>query len=234
MPSNRIDATFFDLDDTLVDDQASFRIATARACAELAAGVDEALLTSTYIEVSDAWWRSQVYAYGDLYIVRLMLWRRALALCGCDDEPTAMRARDLYTAYRTEVCEVYDETRAVLEALAGRYRLAVITNGHGDTQRNRLRVSGLDRYFDLVVAATDIDAGKPDPAIFRHAMERLDVAPSATWHVGDSLVSDVAGAHASGLAAAVWLNRRAEQREDGQAAPHHEISALGELPGLLG
>jgi HAD superfamily hydrolase (TIGR01549 family) len=228
-----LEAIFFDLDDTLVDDQASFTIATARVCADLRSGLDEALLTRTYVEVSNDYWRTRAYAYGDLYDVRLQLWQRALALCGCHDAALAETARNLYTQYRTEICEVYEGTVAVLEALAGAYRIGVVTNGHGDTQRNRLRLAGLDRYLDVVVAATDIDAGKPDPAIFAHALERLTLQPDEVWHVGDNLHSDVAGALNAGLGAAVWLNHRAEQRQPDHPAPHHEIASLAELPGLL-
>jgi HAD superfamily hydrolase (TIGR01549 family) len=230
---SRLEAIFFDLDDTLVDDQASFAIATARACADLRSGLDEALLTRTYVEVSDDYWRTRAYAYGDLYDVRLQLWRRALSLCGCHDGALAETARDLYTQYRAEICEVYEGTVAVLAALAGSYRIGVVTNGHGDTQRNRLRIAGLDRYLDLVVAATDIDAGKPDPAIFAHALGRLGLRPEDAWHIGDNLHSDVAGALNARLAAAVWFNHRGEQRQSDHPAPHHEIASLAELPGLL-
>jgi beta-phosphoglucomutase-like phosphatase (HAD superfamily) len=87
-----VEAIFFDLDDTLVDDAASFRIATARVCAELDGGLDQALLTATYVQVSDDYWTSRAYAYGDLYEVRLQLWRTALSACGCDDDSSASRA----------------------------------------------------------------------------------------------------------------------------------------------
>jgi putative hydrolase of the HAD superfamily len=227
-----VEAIFFDLDDTLVDDAASFRIATARVCAELDGGLDQVLLTATYVQVSDDYWTSRAYAYGDLYEVRLQLWRTALSACGCDDDSSASRARDLYTTYRMEVCEVYDETHSVLEALAGSHRLGVITNGHGETQRNRLRISGLDRYFDLILASTDIDAGKPDTAIFRHALKTVALAPDKALHVGDSLEADVAGALNAGLTA-VWLNRRGASREPHDPEPHHEIESLSELMGLL-
>ena len=44
-------------------------------------------------------------------------------------------------------------------------------------------------------------AAKPDPAIFRAALERLGVAPADAIHVGDSVEHDVAGARAAGLEA---------------------------------
>src|SRR5690606_268839 len=115
--------------------------------------------------------------------------------------------RDAYARYRYEFAVPFDETKEVLERLQGRYRLAVITNGVGEQQRARLEAAGLEPYFDVVVAATDIDAGKPDPAVFQHTLDLLGARPGEAWHIGDSLTADVVGARSAGLEAAVWLNR---------------------------
>jgi putative hydrolase of the HAD superfamily len=121
----------------------------------------------------------------------------------------------------------------LLEALRPRYGLAIVTNGSGDIQRRRIAHLQLEPYFDAVVASTDIDAGKPDPLIFHHALEQLAVAPEATWHVGDGLKTDVAGALNAGLQAAVWYNTKRTIRQAGDAQPHHEIASLAELRALL-
>ena len=41
--------------------------------------------------------------------------------------------------------------------------------------------------------------GKPHPAAFEAALASLGVPPSRVLHVGDSLLHDVAGAHAAGV-----------------------------------
>jgi putative hydrolase of the HAD superfamily len=52
-----------------------------------------------------------------------------------------------------------------------------------------------------IVVTTSAEAGaqKPDPAIFRLALERLDVVPERTLHVGDT-AADEEGARAAGIA----------------------------------
>jgi putative hydrolase of the HAD superfamily len=99
-------------------------------------------------------------------------------------------------------------------------------------QREKLQVMEVDSYFDLVLAAGELGIGKPDPGIFRFALDKLGVAPEQVWHVGDSLISDVAGAKAAGLTA-VWLNRRGLKREDAQPEPDYEVASLSELLPLL-
>jgi putative hydrolase of the HAD superfamily len=59
------------------------------------------------------------------------------------------------------------------------------------------------------VSAREVGASKPQPAIFRAAVEKLGVAPHEVLHVGDDPVLDVGGARAAGLRTA-WINRRGE------------------------
>jgi beta-phosphoglucomutase family hydrolase len=49
-----------------------------------------------------------------------------------------------------------------------------------------LRVSGLDRYFDALVAAEDVSIGKPDPEVFLMAASRLRIEPSRCIVVEDA------------------------------------------------
>jgi HAD superfamily hydrolase (TIGR01509 family) len=57
---------------------------------------------------------------------------------------------------------------------------------------------------DFVVSSADVGARKPDPRIFRAALERLGLPARDVWFVGDSLEKDVRGALAMGLTP-VWF-----------------------------
>ena len=221
-----VQAIFFDLDDTLVDDAASYRLSIERLCQDFAPTFDHERLRTAYDMLSSDFWPA-----GDLTAFREALWRRALERCGYDTS-LAPAVRESYLRHRVESTQALPGVVEVLDALAGRYRLAVITNGGGDIQPQRLQHLGLDRYFELILASTDVNAGKPDPAIFEHALARLNLDAAATWHVGDSLSSDVAGALNAGLTA-VWLNRHARERDATHPTPHHEITSLTELLELL-
>ncbi len=75
----------------------------------------------------------------------------------------------------------------------------------------------------------DVGVAKPAPAIFEHAVARLDLAPHEVLHVGDDLETDVAGALRAGLAA-VWINRDTPK---GGQQPVPVVRTLAELPDLL-
>lgn len=60
---------------------------------------------------------------------------------------------------------------------------------------------GLTRHLDFVLDSSDVGVEKPDPRIFRLALERAGVRPEEAVHVGDLYSVDVLGARAAGLAA---------------------------------
>jgi FMN phosphatase YigB (HAD superfamily) len=76
-------------------------------------------------------------------------------------------------------------------------RLAVVSNWDVGL-RDHLVSLELDGLFDAVVTSAEAGAPKPDPAVFRLALERLGVAPAHAAHVGDS-AADEDGARAAGL-----------------------------------
>jgi len=83
----------------------------------------------------------------------------------------------------------------------------------------------------VVVDSAVVGVSKPDPAIFRIALDALGVPPSRTvLHVGDSLRYDVTGALAAGLQPVHLDPNGFCPAPDG----HRHIRALAELAGILG
>jgi HAD superfamily hydrolase (TIGR01549 family) len=84
----------------------------------------------------------------------------------------------------------------------------------------------------FVLISEVVQAYKPDPRVFRHAVERLGLLPHEVLHVGDSDVDDVLGAKAAGLRVA-WVNRDGRSLRPDVPAPDFEIPDLTPLPALL-
>jgi putative hydrolase of the HAD superfamily len=97
-----------------------------------------------------------------------------------------------FTAWRVfpEVAAVLDEARR--EGL----RVAVVSNF--DRRLHRI-LEGAGLSFDFVLTSADARVRKPDPAIFRHALDRLGLPSAEVLHAGDSAMADVAGARAAGI-----------------------------------
>ena len=67
--------------------------------------------------------------------------------------------------------------------------------------RDALGAAGLAERFDVIVDSHLVGFKKPDPAIFRHALELLGVEPDEAVFVGDSYVHDALAARAAGMRA---------------------------------
>ena len=78
------------------------------------------------------------------------------------------------------------------------YRLVAVSNADGTVEAG-LRAAGLADAFLAVIDSHVVGFEKPDPRIFRHALEVADASPGSTLHVGDIYHVDVVGARAAGL-----------------------------------
>jgi putative hydrolase of the HAD superfamily len=104
-----------------------------------------------------------------------------------------------------------------------------VTNGDAAMQRDKIERFALAPFFDVVVIEGEFGAGKPDPAVYRHALAALGAAPPDTIMVGDNLDWDVAAPQRLGLAG-VWLDRPGGGLPAGSPVrPDRTIRSLADL-----
>lgn len=120
----------------------------------------------------------------------------------------------------------------VLTALHGRYTLGVISNFYGNVA-TLCQECGLAPLCEVIIDSAQVGISKPDPRIFALALERLGRAPHTAAYVGDSFERDMVAAKAAGLQT-IWLRGREEKPCPDPSRVDVTITALEELPGLLG
>lgn len=163
---------------------------------------------------------------------RKAAWTQGLKSLGVDDEALGAELAERFPAERRSRPIVYDETFRVLDALKGKYKLLLLTNGSPDLQQEKLDgVPELIPYFDHIVISGNFGQGKPAAAIFRHALEKLGIEPEHGIMVGDKLTTDILGANTIGMTS-VWINRHGMERSD-EIVPTYEIASLDELLQIL-
>ncbi len=258
----KVETVLFDLDETLILEEASNDASALAACdiARLRHGVDVAGMLKALRARSIELWRAgpAVQYCRDIGIssreglwgaftgdepnlnilrewipsYRIDAWTRALADVGIDDPAMARELADFFLADRKQRHVVFPESRAVLDALRSRVRIGMITNGASDIQREKIDGSGLAGYFDAILVSGEEGFGKPKPEIFRLAIDRLGVDEASAVMIGDSLVRDVAGAAAVGIKS-IWLNRMGIKVSEQSPVPDAELPNLVGLPDLL-
>lgn len=86
------------------------------------------------------------------------------------------------------------------------YQMGIITNGNRPVQKKKIKALKIRRYFSKIITSSDISISKPDPKIFHHACEMMNLPPKVCYFVGDGLETDAIGAEMAGMKG-IWLNR---------------------------
>lgn len=121
---------------------------------------------------------------------------------------------------------------AVLAELSQRgIPLAVASSGHPEKIRFSLAQVGLDRHFDILCSAVEVQRGKPAPDLFLLAAERLGADPAHCVVIEDSVFGIEAARRAGMQTIGFTSSHPAAVLR--QAGAHYTISAYGEFTSLL-
>lgn len=143
----------------------------------------------------------------------------------------AARAPEIAGPVVAEARAYLARSRALLESHRVEFTFALVSNFTANLERIVAEV-GIAPLLGAVLCSAVEGVSKPDPALFRRALERLSAAPAEAAMVGDSLPSDIMPAKALGLTT-VWI--RGDQvfgRGDESAADHVVPDLAGALDWL--
>jgi len=134
--------------------------------------------------------------------------------------------------YRSERPKLQPGARRVLERLAQRYRLGLVTSGSPWRVRAQLRTLALSALFAARVFGDEAPRRKPHPSPLRLALRRIGCQPAACVYVGDT-PEDVAMARRAGVAVIGLIGHSPVPARLRAARPDALIARIAALPGLL-
>ncbi|WP_431022130.1 pyrimidine 5'-nucleotidase [Erwinia rhapontici] len=144
-------------------------------------------------------------------------------------------AQDLNSGFLSamaEICTPLVGAVDLLNALKGRVKIGIITNGFTALQQARLERTGFLGVFDLLVISEQVGYAKPHPAIFDYALTRMgNPSRERVLMVGDNPDSDILGGINAGLATC-WLNADGRAQPEG-INPTWQVTSLKELQDKL-
>lgn len=130
------------------------------------------------------------------------------------------------------VLDILKVTRPVVEELARKYKLVLVSNFYGNIQ-TILKDFGLSDFFSDIVESSVVGVRKPDPAIYRLGVEAMGFEAQKVLVVGDSFSKDVVPAKAVGCKVA-WLKGEGWGGEViDESVPDVIMTDLVQLPTLL-
>lgn len=251
-----LQAVIFDLDDTLIVEEAVAR-ASLRSTAQLVPGAHPDRVEEVVLAVARAAWRAGPYhrlavelgiasweglwasfdgchtsldglaAWAPTY--RQQAWQTAVAELGLDDPGLGPAMAATFVEAQRAGHPLIGGAGETVQEAAARYRLGLLTNGPPDIQRLKLVQTGLAGCFDAAVISGEAGVGKPSPEAFHLVLDALDVRPEEAVMVGDSWDRDVKGALAAGIRPMWIAAARPRLDEDLGVTAIPSIGALGAI-----
>lgn len=221
---------WFDADGTLFDYNRAEASALKNTFQSLNLPFEKGYL-DVYQQINKELW--QALEQGEITPAALKSRRFALLLESLRLRGSAEQISTAYLEQLATCAELIEGAYEVLQALHGRSRIAVVTNGLQSVQRGRLAHSKIRDFIDELIISEEVGAAKPQPAFFEAALARTGNPPkSDVLIIGDSLSSDIRGGLDYGLDTC-WYNPASEPRPADQGQITYEIRRLSELLELL-
>ena len=232
-------AILFDLDDTLIRAYAQPEDAWRRLLHVFAVHLDahdDAAIERVRIAVMEEsrnFWNDQAAAAKwrlNIPQARRLAVRQGLARFGQYDDALADRIADAFTEMRRNEYRLYPDAHATVDALrdAG-IRLALVTNGASEIQRAKIERFDLGHRFHHIQIEGEFGQGKPELAVYRHALERLGCEACEAWMVGDNYEWEVVAPQKLGMCGIWYDPYGAGVPAHATAQPTRVIKRLGEL-----
>lgn len=230
----------FDADDTLLDYRADEKDAFLRTFDAFGIKADEPLLHFANETSERVWTDAGLYDVTNAIVQERyhVLYREHVREL-FEEVKAYLKRRGVQAAFdaadggKRFLCELStgghykDGAIDVLQALKERgYDLYIATNGLSDIQRGRLK--DLAAYVKRIFISEEIGAIKPTASFFEKMLQTGDICKEECLFVGDSLVSDIGGATASGIDGCFYNAKRIKLNATSQK-PTYTVEKLREI-----
>jgi 2-haloacid dehalogenase len=219
----------FDADGTLFDYDRAEEHALLTTFTEMGLPHNQTT-TAVYRDINTQMWRD--FEHGLITQEVLRSARFAAFLKALDLPGDAETLSEAYLRNLGRAAFPLDGAIELIQSLAPRFKLALITNGIPAVQRGRLALSPMGPYFESVTISGEVGYAKPDGRIFAAAFAAMgNPAKESVLLIGDSLGADIRGGNLYGLATC-WYNPQGAPADPSIPATL-ELRTLAELPALL-
>ena len=221
---------FFDIDDTLLDFVKAESVALRSALGSFGIELSDELIEK-YSRINSLQWEK--LERGELSREEVLVSRFEIFFKELGITCSAFEAQKRYEYLLGVGHWFIDGAPELLEALYGRYRLYIVSNGTKSVQDRRIESAGIGKYFDGIFISQCIGADKPQSEFFSRCFAQIeDFKKEESIILGDRLSSDILGGINAGIKTC-WFNPKNEPAREG-IVPDYEIKKLAEFPELIG
>jgi HAD superfamily hydrolase (TIGR01509 family) len=134
--------------------------------------------------------------------------------------------------YRSERPQLQNGARSVVQMLAERFRLGLVSSGSTLRVRSQIRAFGLEPFFAVSIFGDQVPHRKPHPLQLQLAVRRLGCEPGSCVYIGDA-PEDVQMARRAGVAAVGVLEHSPVPERLRESRPNALVKTVCGLPELF-
>jgi len=193
---------FFDLDRTLWDMDRNAKETLAELFERYnmrERGIASAeIFIDHYNRYNDLLWDRYRRKLIDKAALRALRFKQTLAHLGIHDAELTSRFDHEYIEEAPKKKNLIPGTLEMLDDLKKEFHIHIITNGFPEVQHHKIKHSGLQDYFDVIITSEGCGYSKPDARIFAHALKKSGAKKEEALMIGDDLAVDIVGARNAG------------------------------------
>ncbi|WP_455539229.1 YjjG family noncanonical pyrimidine nucleotidase [Terrisporobacter sp.] len=215
----------FDIDNTLLDFDANEAESFKNTMRDKKIEYSESLF-ETYKKINHGMWK--LAELGDMTIDEVVNTRFAKLMDVYNKKVDGVDFENTYRSYLNKGIQEMPYVHEVLSKLKKDHRLYVITNGTAETQKHRMKGSGIDKYFEKVFISEEVGANKPSKVFFdfvKNNIEGFDASKALV--IGDSLTADIKGGNLAGIDTC-WICKE-NHVNDSDIKPTYSVHSLKEI-----
>ncbi|MDK2912681.1 MAG: putative hydrolase of the superfamily [Methanolobus sp.] len=125
---------------------------------------------------------------------------RENSVWGIDEHKLGIETSKVFRSASLRKIGVFPESLKIIEETP-HLKKCILSNGQRIFSELELRFLGLYDLFDIIIFSSDVRYKKPDPKIYRLALEKMQLEPREVIFIGDTLENDIIAPQEVGMQA---------------------------------
>ncbi len=219
----------FDIDDTIFDFTLSAKAAIVKAAGEFKIAFTEEMF-NYYLQYNELLWEdyeNNIITREDIFKLRFPKLFEHFNV----NTDGILFEKHFHKYFKTEYVFI-EGAKDIIEYLAPKYELYIVSNSMYETQYCRLTQAGINSFFKDIFVSDRIGHQKPTKEFFECCFNKIpNFDAKETIIIGDSLTSDIFGGHNAGIKTC-WFNIKNIPNTK-HAKYDYEIHSFEELKKIL-
>lgn len=190
-----IQHVFFDLDHTLWDFEKNSALTFRKILDDYAVDINFDAFIDTYKPINAHYWklyREEKVSKEKLRYDRLNETFKKLDYLASDKLINELSHK--YIEHLPSFNYLFKGAIELLDYLKEKYELHIITNGFEEVQTLKMERSGILSYFNQIITSESVGVKKPNPKVFKYALDMANATSGNSLMIGDNLEADIQGA----------------------------------------